>query len=99
MRQASPPVRRVAFLHHPKIPESLSLAQEMEQETYRLGATAWLCSAWDERGIQERLDDTDLVVTLGGDGTILRTARLVAPRGIPILGINLGRIGFLAELG
>lgn len=99
MRRASPSIRRVAFLHHPKIPESLSLAQEMEEETRFLGASAWLCSAWDETAVQQQLDDTELVVTLGGDGTILRTARLVAPRGIPILGINLGRIGFLAELG
>jgi NAD+ kinase len=45
-----------------------------------------------------RLRETDLVVTLGGDGTFLAGARLAAPRGIPLLGVNLGRLGFLTEL-
>ncbi|OYV62479.1 MAG: hypothetical protein B7Z72_15165 [Gemmatimonadetes bacterium 21-71-4] len=47
------------------------------------------------------LDDADLdfLFSLGGDGTLLRSARLACRRGIPVLGINLGRVGFLAAAG
>lgn len=46
----------------------------------------------------ERVPSLDLLVTMGGDGTLLRGARLVAPHGIPVLGINLGRLGFLTSI-
>lgn len=42
-------------------------------------------------------DECELVITLGGDGTILRTARILTGKHIPILGINLGNLGFLAN--
>nr|WP_216853858.1 NAD kinase [Phytoactinopolyspora halotolerans] len=45
----------------------------------------------------EAADDCELVVVLGGDGTILRGAEVARPAGTPILGVNLGHIGFLAE--
>lgn len=48
--------------------------------------------------IAPRLQKTELVLTLGGDGTFLAGARVAAPRGIPLLGVNLGRLGFLTEL-
>ena len=48
--------------------------------------------------VTERLKGCTLVVTLGGDGTFLAGARHAAPRSIPILGVNLGRLGFLTEV-
>lgn len=44
------------------------------------------------------LDDAELLITIGGDGTLLRGARLAHPLGIPILGVNTGRLGFLTEV-
>ncbi len=56
----------------------------------RLGLPSLGCSAAE-------FETTELVITLGGDGTILTAARLVAPCGVPILGVHMGRFGFIAE--
>ncbi|MFI5840330.1 NAD(+)/NADH kinase [Catenuloplanes sp. NPDC051500] len=49
-------------------------------------------------GEDELLDRSDLLVSLGGDGTMLRTMRLLSGRTTPVLGVNVGRLGFLAEI-
>jgi len=46
----------------------------------------------------DQVGDVDLLLTLGGDGTLLRGARMVAPHGVPVLGVNLGHLGFLTAL-
>lgn len=48
--------------------------------------------------IEKLYDEADLVIALGGDGTILDCAKRMAKRGKPILGINLGHLGYMAEL-
>jgi NAD+ kinase len=50
------------------------------------------------RSLGAHLGRTRLIVTLGGDGTLLYGGRLAAPRRVPVLGVNLGRLGFLTEL-
>ncbi|GII32007.1 NAD kinase [Planotetraspora mira] len=45
----------------------------------------------------EAIGDAELIIVLGGDGTLLRAAELARPAGVPLLGVNLGHVGFLAE--
>jgi len=50
------------------------------------------------RSEQKLFEGAELIISFGGDGTILHTARISAGTGIPIMGINLGKVGFLAEI-
>ena len=96
---ASSPFQRIGILHHPRKPESLDLASQMEQFLRSAGVhETWRHSAWDAEVIKSRLPDTDLLITLGGDGTMLRAARLGAASNVPMLGVKMGRLGFLAEI-
>ena len=53
---------------------------------------------YDVRPLPQELRSADLLITFGGDGTILHLAKLVALHKIPVLGINMGGLGFIAEL-
>jgi NAD+ kinase len=98
-KRACPPFSRIAILHHPKKPESLVLAQEIDYFLRECGcATIWRESAWDEEAVLEHIQELDLLITLGGDGTLLRAARMGAAYQTPMLGVKMGRLGFLAEL-
>jgi len=86
------------ILHHPKLPHSQTLAEEIAAFLQEAGQESWTLSSWDPEGIRSHLAGTHAVITLGGDGTILRTSRVCAPNGVPILAVNLGRLGYLAEV-
>jgi NAD+ kinase len=88
----------VGLLYHPKIAASQDIAAAMLELLEGVGVSAWVGSAWDETSVSGQVAKLDLLVTLGGDGSMLRAARMASEQGIPILGINLGRLGFLAEV-
>jgi NAD+ kinase len=91
-------MKRVGILYHPKREEAMAFSQKLERFLSARGIHTWLCSAWEPDKAKPQVNGTDLLLSIGGDGTILRTARTVIPDSVPILGINLGRLGFMAEL-
>jgi NAD+ kinase len=101
--EKTPEARRSAFrniglLYHPKLAESRVMAAEILEFIEGMGASAWVSLSWNEEAIKERMPDLDLLIILGGDGSLLRGARLSARHAVPILGINMGRLGFLVEV-
>jgi NAD+ kinase len=90
-------MKKVGILYHPMIEAALTLAEELKDFITARGISAWLCSAWEGEEAKSQVDDTDLILTIGGDGTILRAAQVVAGQ-IPITGVNLGKLGFMTEL-
>lgn len=80
-------------------PESITLAEALAVYFRECGAReVWRESAWDEEPVLQRVASADLLVTLGGDGTLLRAARMGARHNVPMLGVKMGRLGFLAEV-
>ena len=63
-----------------------------------LRSRTWVSSAYDLASHEDKFDQTSLVVVAGGDGTILRTVRSIAAYSIPIVAVNMGRVGFMSEL-
>jgi NAD+ kinase len=101
--------RRVLVLAHTGREAAVMAAEELLQLLVDAGLTPIVMPA-EAAGLTERaqqllelaalsnpLDGAELVVVLGGDGTILRGAELVRGGPVPLLGINLGHVGFLAE--
>jgi NAD+ kinase len=99
-------VATVGLVVHEQRPEASELAREAAAWLLARGHAVRLPKADAEHvGLAEhgcRAEDLgdglDLAVTLGGDGTILRAVSLVSRRGVPLLGVNLGRMGYLADL-
>jgi NAD+ kinase len=89
--------KRVGIVYR-EIAGAQALAGEIATWLASHGHAVWVRSAEDSRSLTNEQALCDLMLVLGGDGTILSTARLCAPAQIPIVGINFGHVGFLAEL-
>lgn len=95
----SAPPQRLVVLSNPQLPQAGEIAQAIVDRLQALDRDAFWGEISDDQ-LRERLTEqpSDLSIALGGDGTMLRAGHLCAPLGIPILGINMGRLGFLTEV-
>ncbi|MGC9521355.1 MAG: NAD(+)/NADH kinase [Anaerolineae bacterium] len=87
-------IERIGLVYNARVSQSLPLTREISAWLNERGIHTWQCTT---SAHAEMAEPADLLITLGGDGSILRTAQCAAPAGTPILGINLGRVGFLTE--
>ncbi len=96
---------KIGVMPHPKKPVALALTKEIltffssredclwvDPEVQRILDYPFSCKE------VERIEDLDVLIVLGGDGTLLTAARKVCAMGVPILGVNVGHLGFLTEL-
>lgn len=87
--------RRALVVTHRTRPEAVEARAIVLRELAAAGVEPVLATDATE---PDELPDFELAIVLGGDGTILRAAELTRDRGVPMLGVNLGHIGFLAEI-
>ena len=93
-------IKSALLVVHPTRPEALDFAKELIAEFSSVGIGVLTNYPGGVTGSAELNEESDfeIAIVLGGDGTILRAAELVLGKDIPILGINLGNVGFLAEI-
>jgi NAD+ kinase len=103
----APPGRSVLLVAHDRRAEAIDVARDLSKRLRDAGMTVRVLGEEAElldcpgavavSSDSQAAHGAELVVALGGDGTILRAAELARPEGTPLLGVNLGHVGFLAE--
>jgi NAD+ kinase len=91
-------VKRIGFAFNPTQPAAPLLREQALGWCRAHDVEAWTMAADEGPPAADVLAGTQALVVLGGDGTFLRAARSVADVDVPILGVNLGRVGFLSKV-
>lgn len=90
-------LKRTVIFHHPQSEGAAVFAAQVGRELDRLGVESFIASAW-EQAAEAHIESAGLIICIGGDGTVLRGARVTVPHAVPILGVNMGRLGFLTDM-
>ena len=91
--------KRPVITAYPKMPEAFAEAETMSVFLKEKGVDAPFGSLYDS-DLRKRVKNGqyDMLIAVGGDGSVLHAGHLCAPSGVPILGVNLGRLGFLIQI-
>ncbi|MCE1252048.1 MAG: NAD(+)/NADH kinase [Anaerolineae bacterium] len=100
MRPPLHPPTRIAIGMHPSLIGSDRTAQEVSAALGAFNLETVICDSLYSDKLKNCIEksELDILIALGGDGTMLRAGRICAPHQLPVLGINLGHFGFLMEL-
>ncbi len=90
-------VRRIGFAYNPTIEQAIELRERAAGWCRMRGIDQWAAAAGDTEALKTELPTTDALVVLGGDGTFLRAIQAVVEVDVPILGLNVGKVGFLSK--
>ena len=90
-------VKRIGFAYNPTFEAAIELSARAAGWCRMRGIGEWEIASGDTVSLARELPTTDVLVVLGGDGTFLRAAMAVAEVDVPLIGINLGKVGFLSK--
>lgn len=91
-------LKRVGILGHPQRPATIPVGERIEASFHQHEIATWRYQEWQPDDVRALLPETDIVIAIGGDGAMLRAARLSSEYDVPVLGVNMGRLGFLTEI-